>query len=414
MVRVLYLRELRSALRERSIVVNSILVPTLLYPFLLWAMFTALTFVEGQNEGFISRVAVPDPTPLPGLVAALEPRDDVRVEQGHPPDSLDALLARGDLDAIVRFEAAVSSPLAQNPTIRIAYDRAETRSRRAAERVEGVVDSLRAARLTREAVALGLDTAQLRPFALETDDVATVRDAGRVIMAMMIPLFLTLMVALGCFVPAVDALAGERERSTWETLWTTGVPRGSVVLAKYLLVATMGIVAGVLNVAAISLSLGGVLAPLLGDRASELGTGLPLSALPVMLGVAVLLALLFAALMMVLAAFARTFKEGQAMVTPAYYLALLPLLMGSSPDRSLTPALALVPIANVSLGLKDAILGRSDMALLVTAFAVNAALLVGCLVLAHTLIAREEVMMGSHEGSFWGWLRRRLRPSRAP
>ena len=144
--------------------------------------------------------------------------------------------------------------------------------------------------------------------------------------------------------------------------------------------------------------------PLLGERAGELGLGLPLAAIPVMLAVAVLLALLFAALMMVLAAFARTFKEGQAMVTPAYYLALAPLLLGSSPDRALTPALALVPVANVTVGLKDAILGRVDPVLLLTAFAVNAALVVLCLLFARRLVSREEVVMGSYEGSLWSWL----------
>lgn len=405
MVWVLYLRELRSALRERSIVVNGILVPIFLYPFLLWAMFTAMTFVEGQAEGFVSRVAVPDTDPLPGLVVALESRSDVRLETEHSADSLDALLRRGELDAVVRFEADPESQLADNPVIQLAYDRAETRSRRAAERVEGVVDSLRAVRLAREAVALGLDTVSLRVFAIGTENVATNRDAGRLIMAMMVPLFLTLMVALGCFIPAVDTTAGERERSTWETLWTTGVSRGNVVVAKYLLVATMGTLAGVLNVLAISVSLGGVVAPLMGDRASDLGMGLPLAALPVMLAVAVLLALLFAALMMVLAAFARSFKEGQAMVTPAYYLALAPLLLGSSPDRGLTPALALVPVANITLGLKDAILGRADFGLLMTAFAVNAALVVLCLLFARALIGREEVVTGSFEGSLWSWLR---------
>lgn len=406
---VLYLRELRSALRERTIVVNGILVPIFLYPFMLWATFTAITFVEGQTEGFISRVAVPDPAPLPELVAALESRADVRLESGHPTDSLDALLARGTLDVVVRFETAAAGPLSANPTIVLAHDRAETRSRRATERVEGVVDSLRAQRLQLEAAALGLDSVQLRVFGLDVEDVATGRDVGRTIIAMMVPLVLSLMVALGCFVPAIDTMAGERERGTWETLWTTGAPRGSVLLAKYLLVATMGVAAGVLNVAALSASLAGIVAPLAGDQAAELGWGLPLAAIPVMLIVAVLLALLFAALMMVLAAFARTFKEGQAMILPAYYLALVPLLLGSSPSRGLTPALALMPVANVSLGLKDAILGRADPTLLAVSFAVNAALVVLCLLLARTLIAREEVVTGSHEGSFWSWLRHRVR-----
>src|SRR5262249_48099596 len=55
-IRVLYLRELRSALRERAIVVTSILLPIFLYPLLLWLVSPGISFVGGQTEGFTSRV----------------------------------------------------------------------------------------------------------------------------------------------------------------------------------------------------------------------------------------------------------------------------------------------------------------------------------------------------------------------
>ena len=408
-LRVLYVRELRSALREKSIVVNGILLPIFMYPFLMWAMFTAFTFVEGQSEGFVSRVAVPDESALPGFVEALGARDDVRIENAPPGDSLDALLARGELDAIVRFAPSTGegARLVGNSSVEVFFDRAEERSQRAAARIEAVVDRLRSERLEQEAEALGLDTVSLQAFVVEAENVQSDRDRGRLILALLIPLFLTLMVALGCFIPAVDTTAGERERSTWETLWTTGVSRTSVVLAKYLLVASMGVLAGLLNVAAMSVTLGGIMTAIMGDRAREIGLALPLDVVPLMLAVAILLGLLFAALMMVLAAFARTFKEGQAMVTPAFYLSMAPLLLGSSLDRTLTPTLALLPVANVSLGLKDALMGRGDPALLLLAFAVNAAIVVGCLLLARTLLVHEEVATGSFEGSLWSWLRQR-------
>ena len=59
-VRILYLREMRAALREKTIVINSILIPLFLYPLILWAVFSGLVFVQGQTAGFVSRVRVPD------------------------------------------------------------------------------------------------------------------------------------------------------------------------------------------------------------------------------------------------------------------------------------------------------------------------------------------------------------------
>src|SRR5512144_3159343 len=55
-VRVLYGRELRSALRERNIVVNGILLPIFLYPLILYLVYTGITFVGGQTQGFVSRI----------------------------------------------------------------------------------------------------------------------------------------------------------------------------------------------------------------------------------------------------------------------------------------------------------------------------------------------------------------------
>jgi hypothetical protein len=55
-IRTLYVREMRSALRERGIVVNSIVIPIVLYPLLMWLIFTGLTYVSGQTAGLTSYV----------------------------------------------------------------------------------------------------------------------------------------------------------------------------------------------------------------------------------------------------------------------------------------------------------------------------------------------------------------------
>ena len=103
-IRVLYLREVRSALRERTIVVNSILIPVLLYPFILWAAFTGLTFVQGQTEGYRSRIMV---TGWPQHHAALrrEIERDTRFQIVPSMDRATAerQLGSGDLDAVAVF-----------------------------------------------------------------------------------------------------------------------------------------------------------------------------------------------------------------------------------------------------------------------------------------------------------------------
>ena len=86
---------------------------------------------------------------------------------------------------------------------------------------------------------------------------------GAFILGLIAPVMFVVMVAVGCFYPAVDCIAGERERNTWETLMSTSASRLSVVTAKYLYVASMGGLAGILNLLAIVVTLRPVLAPLM-------------------------------------------------------------------------------------------------------------------------------------------------------
>jgi len=57
-IRTLYLRELRSALRERGIVVYSIIIPVVLYPLLIWLVYSALTYASGQAAELKSHIVL--------------------------------------------------------------------------------------------------------------------------------------------------------------------------------------------------------------------------------------------------------------------------------------------------------------------------------------------------------------------
>ena len=411
-VRVLYLKELRSALRERSIVLNSVLLPVFLYPVMLWFMFIGLTFAEGLAEGARSRVSVH------GIPAEhLEILDSLlampSVEVVEAPASVaesEARLSRGELDAVAEFSAPDQDDngVPGNFALRLAYDRSLERSRRARDRIEGVVERYRERWLDREAEGMAIPREEVEGFRVAGRNVATEQQLGTLLLAETLPLLLVLMVALGCFIPAIDTTAGERERSTWETTLTLAASRMSVVTAKYLYVATLGVAAGVLNVAAMFLSMGAVMGPLLSRAGDPFQFELPLLAFPVMILGAVALALFFAAAMMILAAFARTFKEGQGMVTPIYWLALVPLMLRQSSEVTLTPVTAAIPVANVAMMIRDAVRGVFLWPLVVETVLVELATVALCLLLARTILGFEEFLIGAYEGSFWRFLKERI------
>lgn len=409
---ILYRRELRSAFRERTIVMNSILLPIFLYPVMLWLMFTGITFVSGLQEGFVSRVALEGVPAAHGEIRdSLEAMESVELVDPVPAeDEATALIREGELDVLVQLLPASegNGRLEGNFTVRLTFDRSDDRSRTARDRAAGVVERYRDRWLQSEARALGIPPEELDQFRIASRNVATEEEMGQFLLGQMIPLFLVIMVALGCFIPAVDSTAGERERSTWETTMTVAASRRSIIASKYLYVATLGTLAGILNVVAMTASMGPVMRPMMGEAGESLQFAIPLAAVPVMIAGALVLALFFAAAMMIVAAFARTFKDGQAMVQPIYWLVFLPIIFMGSPDRELSPEMAAVPIANVALMIRDAITGSYQPVLIAETLGVGLVLVLVCLWLARWVLQFEDFLMGSYDGSLWKFTRERL------
>lgn len=410
-VRVFYLQELRSALRERNIVIYSILLPLLLYPALLWLVFTGVTFVRGQSAAQVSRVALVGlPERHEALRAELDADPLVDVVEVASADAVAAEMRAGRLDAALDFSphAAAGAEPPGDVRISIAYDDSKERSSVARDRVTAVVERYRADWLERSAARLGVEPGEWQQFYLTTVDTASPRELGAFLLKLILPSLLLAMIALGCFYPAIDATAGERERSTWETTMTLAADRSSIVAAKYLYVATLGVAAGILNVVAMVVSLGPVISSLTAGGGRSAAFRIPPTAIPVVLLGAVLIALFIAAAMMIAASFARTFKEGQTMVSPFYFVVIMPVFFLQSPDLEFTPALALIPVVNVAMMFRDAIGGLFQWHLIAITVVVEAVTIVGCLAVARRILRFEDVLVGSFNGSFFKFMRERL------
>lgn len=409
-LRTLYVHEIRGALRERNIVVYSLLIPAILYPLLIWLLWTGTTFVLGQNEDRTSRVA---------LVGAPAARDELRRElEGAPrlelldlPDgaggAADAVRA-GRVDAALELETVEGAGPPDLFRARLTYDGSSDRSEMARGRLTAAMDKYRTRRLSREASARGIDEVAWSVVRVTGHNAATGWEMGAFLLKLMVPMLLLVMVSIGCFYPAVDSTAGERERSTWETLMTVSASRSTIITAKYLYVATMGCATGLLNLAAMLVSIRSIVASALGDRASRVSLEIPLAAAPVMVSSAALIALFVAAVMMILASLARTFKEGQSMVSPFCMVIVAPALLLQSSDLELTPSIAMVPLLNVTVMFRDALSGTFRWPLIGLTAVVQVLAIALCLMLAGWMARFEDVFTGSFGGGLGKLLRERL------
>jgi sodium transport system permease protein len=188
---------------------------------------------------------------------------------------------------------------------------------------------------------------------------------------------------------------------------TAATSRVNVLVAKYLYVATMAFTAAFLNLFAMIFSMGTLLSPLLrgGDGRWR---DIPIQSAPVILAGAVLLALFVAAGMMILASFASNYKEGQSLVAPFYIALIVPIMFLQTPGLEFTQRIALIPVANVTMMIREAMQGIYQWRLIGLTLVVETVCVVVALRIALLVVKHEDFVMGSYNGSFAKFAKERL------
>jgi membrane protease YdiL (CAAX protease family) len=106
------------------------------------------------------------------------------------------------------------------------------------------------------------------------------------------------------------------------------------------------------------------------DLPASFALELPPAAIVYLLMLFLPLAAAVAAGLLLLSAYAKTYKEAQLYFFPVYLLGLAPALAAVLPGIRLRSAVALVPVANVSVAVREILMGRPDPPMILVACAV--------------------------------------------
>lgn len=343
--------ELRGALRDRQVLVYTLLLPLALYPALLWVLIQGRALIAGRDEARVVRVAVVAPEGTVERLAAdlAEAPDDL---EGALPGTLrfeHLVAAPADPRAFLRGDDAPEllwsfSPLASSLSYLGTNGAARLGLRRLEERLGPLRRRLRLAAFE----GAGGSESELDPFRLELVDVAGPEALSRHLFSLFLPLTFVLMAVFGAFYPAVDATSGERERRTMDTTLLLPVPRSHVLVGKLVAVAAAAAIASTLNLAGLTLAADPLVSALDPTRSIVVPWTRLLAVLPLCCAFLVTVsALLFA-----VAATTRTFKQGQALLGPVQVFFLVPAVIGVLPGVALTPLTALVPVLQTVLAFR--------------------------------------------------------------
>ena len=222
-------------------------------------------------------------------------------------------------------------------------------------RLQTVLGQYDAAQAAAALKSRGIDPGILTPLQLVSHPLSSpVQAASNAFLSFFLPYILITMILTGGFSAALDSSAGERERRTLESLLLTPAPRIQVLLGKIAAITTISLVAAVAAIGSMFVALTQISIPGPGGSAGHIV--LSPAAAPVMIWLALLIAMSFSALTLALGTLAKSFRQGQAYVTPLYFITILPAsLILFIPDFNPSLAYYLIPILNAVLVLRDAI-----------------------------------------------------------
>jgi sodium transport system permease protein len=384
--RIVFRKEMRETLRDTRTLMVMVVVPVLLYPALLILSQQLVLFGQRQLQREPASVAVAGQVDSVFL-DFLSGKEEVALREiGDPEEAI----RTDEVSAVAVFDREVGEFGSQS--VILLFDAADDRSRRGRGLLSQALFEWRDTLLVRRVSEEGLPAGFASPLVVADSSVALPRELGGYALGRFLPMLLVVMTLLGTFYPAIDLAAGEKERGTLETLLTAPIPSGQVVAGKFLAVTVIGLVSAGLNLGSMLLTFQTGLFQL--GQAIDLEFSLPLGSILVIFGALFPLAVLFGALFLGIALRSRSFKEAQNALTPVYMVAVVPALLPLFPGIEMTSALAVLPVAGVSLLFRELLAGTGSWLLGTLALSSTVAYACGALIFAADSFGREEVLFG--------------------
>lgn len=391
MIRTLVKKEMLDVFRDKKTVIMMLVVPIILYPLIFIGIMQLMAFISSSMEEQNYKIAVAaedggrflhkleefgqdSGETAEEQADAKESAAEAVDEADEAEDGQSYKITIVDADSITDYETALNeeeidvyvSGRLQGGKIQydVYYLSSANNSSYAASLVEDVYDELKED-MTRQMIAeQGMDVeAILEPIGYERLDIASSEQSIGSIMGSILPFMLIVSLLMGTMYPAIDTTAGERERGTLETILTLPVTNRQLIVSKFITVAVIGICSALLNIlsmGAITLYMYKMLDMQIDMNSFNLAKFIP--AILVCILAVFAFSLFISAVAMCVTSFAKSYKEANNYITPLMLVVMFVGYIGFIPNIELTQTVAMIPVANICLLIKNMLLFKVNYA----------------------------------------------------
>lgn len=383
MIGHIWRKELKEVLRDRKTMIFIVLFPTVILPTLI--LVTGLMGYQmlsaKQAEVLQFSVAGPEPwkTDVVKALNALVDTEFIEEESGD----LQQLVSQGRLDFALHLHPGFDPVQTNQSRWQLYVDQTDDHGQfaRIQQQLTVLSGNWLTLYLNQHGIEREVQQRIFNPLLVEKVGVAAQRQHVGSRVGSVLPYLLLFLCMMGAMLPALDIGAGEKERGTLETLLMVPQPRTTLVVGKFLVIATTSMLLALLTLASSFIWL------LVVGSVLNLSLFLTLAAMISPLDIALLLLLLlpiagvFAAILLAVSIFASSYKEGQNYMGALQIAVIIPAMIAMMPGAKLDATNAWYPLFNVSLAIKELLKGTINYGDLSYVFASNlilASLLLWC------------------------------------
>lgn len=384
---IVFKKEMKDSFRDKKSVFSNIFLPLLLIPLMYYCMnfFMKSSSKEVEENMRISVMTQEMTQEAEDFTKTnIIGEDKIEIVKYETEDQAKKALMDGDINCIINYETGFFANLNQDTSagIKLEYNSLKNSSQLAMQMLQSKLmalnQTLAAKRLTQMNISPEiLNLVQTNVVDSSTEISENGKSANQMLM-MIVPMYLVIIIVTAGVPIAIDVLAGERERNTFEALLSTKANRLSILIGKYMAILVFSVIAIIMSF--IGLILGMVMNPEMFSADGQQMTlnaifaslNMPIGAFLLILLSAITLAVAFAGIQIGLSTYAKSVKEAQTylsyMMFPAMILGFATMFMGAG---DMQPFMAYIPIFNTIASMKMALGGAMNYGFLLWGVVTN-------------------------------------------
>ncbi|MBQ4275206.1 MAG: CPBP family intramembrane metalloprotease [Lachnospiraceae bacterium] len=370
----LFKKEIKDIFRDTKTIVITLMVPLVLYPLVFLGSMLLMSSMMKESTVKTYKVAIISDNQETVNILRTELKDSLESRKYHfeisnieDTEDKEKLIRDEKYDVILKPESEADGTIKD---ITVYGLTSINRSSTAISMIDNVLDDYKRDLIDNNLRAIIPDYDKLKkdPFKTNKVNFSTKEETTGMLIGYIMPFMMTVSVITGAFAVSIDLSVGEKERGTLETLITLPIKNIEFMLAKFFAITAFSLFSVALNI--FSYALMGIYIYNSMKLSNMLMGGLKfvefIPSFLIMFIVIPLFACLVSAISLCVDFTAKSVKEANNLSTVMMLVFMMGGVVADIPNVKLNHWLALVPVANVTLLIKELFMLNIDASLIMT------------------------------------------------